>query len=122
MIKLFFFSLIIFFYSNQVLSRKAGETEITTEDGIEVFQKEKYYLLKKNVEIYSDDFELSGQIVKIFFEKDLYDIKELIASENVTFKSEEFDVSGKGDKVEFDINNEKITIYGINSELYLENT
>ena len=112
MIKLFFFSLIIFFYSNQVLSRKAGETEITTEDGIEVFQKEKYYLLKKNVEIYSDDFELSGQIVKIFFEKDLYDIKELIASENVTFKSEEFDVSGKGDKVEFDINNEKITIIG----------
>jgi len=122
MIKLFFFSLVIFFYSNQALSRKAGETEITTEDGIEVFQEEKYYLLKKNVEIYSDDFELSGQIVKIFFEKNLYDIKELIATENVKFKSEEFDVSGKGDKVEFNINNEKITIYGINSELYLENT
>jgi len=122
MIKSLIYLILIFIFLKPVFGRNAGETEITTEDGIEVFQEEKYYLLKKNVEIYSDDFELSGQIVKIFFEKNLYDIKELIATENVKFKSEEFDVSGKGDKVEFNINNEKITIYGINSELYLENT
>ena len=33
-------------------ARDVGQTEITTEDGIEVFQDEKYYLLKKNVEIH----------------------------------------------------------------------
>ena len=27
-------------------AKELGETEITTEDGIEVYQKEKYYLLK----------------------------------------------------------------------------
>ena len=42
-------------------SRNIGETEITTEDGIEVFQEEKYYLLKKNVEIVSDEFEIKWQ-------------------------------------------------------------
>ena len=36
-------------------------------NGIEVFQEEKYYLLKKNVEIVSDEFELNGNLVKIFF-------------------------------------------------------
>ena len=121
MIKLFVASLIIFFSFKNALSRNAGETEITTEDGIEVFQEEKYYLLKKNVEIASDDLELSGQIVKIFFEKDLYDIKELIANENVKFKSEKFNISGKGNKVKFNIKNQQILIDGINSKLYLEN-
>ena len=33
--------------SFNVLSKGIGETEITTDDGIEVFQNEKYYLLKK---------------------------------------------------------------------------
>ena len=41
--------LLIFFSSLQ--ARELGQTEITTEEGIEVYQKEKYYLLKKNVEI-----------------------------------------------------------------------
>ena len=35
-------------------ARELGQTEITTEGGIEVYQKEKYYLLKKNVEIETD--------------------------------------------------------------------
>ena len=34
-------------YSINGVSRGIGETEITTDDGIEVFQNEKYYLLKK---------------------------------------------------------------------------
>ena len=121
MIKLVIFFFIIFYF-NSAISRDAGETEITTEDGIEVFQEEKYYLLKKNVEIFSDDLELKGQLVKIFFEKDLYDIKELVASENVEFVSELYNLNGKGNNVKFNIIDQKIFINGKNSELYLETT
>ena len=39
--------LIILLNIKTALSRNTGETEITTDDGIEVFQEEKYYLLKK---------------------------------------------------------------------------
>ena len=121
MIKLIIFFFIIFYF-NSAISRDAGETEITTEDGIEVFQEEKYYLLKKNVEIFSDDLELKGQLVKIFFDKDLYDIRELVASENVEFISELYNLSGKGNNVKFNIKDQKIFINGNNSELYLETT
>ena len=70
--------LIILLFSLGVVSREVGETEITTEDGIEVFQNEKYYLLKKNVIINSDNFTLNADLVKIHFNKSLYDIVELI--------------------------------------------
>jgi len=120
--KLIIFFLTSLFICSTSLSRNAGETEITTEDGIEVFQEEKYYLLKKNVKILSDELELSGQIVKVFFEEGLYDIKKLIATDTVYFKSDEYNMSGKGNYVDFDIKNQKIIINGINSELYLENT
>ena len=40
--------LFLIFLSFSVFAREKGQTEITTEEGIEVFQKEKYYLLKKN--------------------------------------------------------------------------
>ena len=76
-----FFIILLSF--NSALTRNIGETEITTDDGIEVFQEEKYYLLKKNVEILSDEFNLNGQTVKVYFEKDLYDIKKLIAKKLV---------------------------------------
>ena len=114
--------LFIFFSQKTALTRDSGETEITTEDGIEVFQKEKYYLLKKNVEILSDELELYGQIVKIYFEEGLYDIIELIANENVSFTSKQYNIDGKGDRVQFNIKNQKIFITGSKSELYLENT
>ena len=39
--------IIIFIFASNVSAREAGETEITTEEGIEVFQNEKFYLLKK---------------------------------------------------------------------------
>ncbi len=45
--KLVVIIIIICFSSVFVLAREEGETEITTEEGIEVFQNEKYYLLKK---------------------------------------------------------------------------
>ena len=44
---IFFLILITCFFSISVKAREIGETEITTEDGIEVYQDEKYYLLKK---------------------------------------------------------------------------
>ena len=114
--------LILFLNHKYAYSRNIGETEITTEDGIEVFQEEKYYLLKKNVEIVSDEFELNGNLVKIFFEKDLYDIQELIASTDVNFKSSAYNIKGKGEMLEFNIQNEKIKVTGEKSELFLETT
>ena len=71
MIKCVILFLIIFLNYKYAIGRNIGETEITTDDGIEVFQEEKYYLLKKNVEIISDEFELNGDLVKIYFKEDL---------------------------------------------------
>jgi lipopolysaccharide export system protein LptA len=122
MIKYVIFFLIIFLNYKYALGRNIGETEITTEDGIEVFQEEKYYLLKKNVEIVSDEFELNGNLVKIYFEKDLYDIQELIASTDVNFKSIEYNIKGKGETFKFNIQNEEINVTGEKSELFLETT
>ena len=122
MIKFVIFFLIILLNYKYALARNIGETEITTEDGIEVFQEEKYYLLKKNVEILSDEFKLTGQTVKIYFDKDLYDIKELLALDNVNFVSEEFNLKGEGNKVTFNIEHQKIFISGLKSKLFLEDT
>ena len=41
--------LLFFIITISLQARNLGETEITTEEGIEVFQKEKHYILKKNV-------------------------------------------------------------------------
>ena len=38
---------LLIFLPFALLAREKGQPEITTEEGIEVFQKEKYYLLKK---------------------------------------------------------------------------
>ena len=111
MMKCIFLFLIIFFNYKYAIGRNVGETEITTDDGIEVFQEEKYYLLKKNVEIVSDEFELNGDLVKIFFEKDLYDIQELIASTGVNFKSNAYNIKGKGETLKFNIQNEEIPFF-----------
>ena len=56
------------FLSTLVQGREIGQTEITAEDGIEVFQDEKFYLLKKNVKIESTILSL-GDIVKFFLIK-----------------------------------------------------
>ena len=122
MIKYVIFFLIVLLNYKYAFSRNIGETEITTEDGIEVFQEEKYYLLKKNVQIVSDEFELNGNLVKIFFDKDLYDIQELIASTDVNFKSNIYNIKGKGETLKFNIKNEQINVTGKKSELYLETT
>ena len=91
--KLIFGISIIILFSSNIIAREIGETEITTEDGIEVFQDEKYYLLKKNVKILSDNFKLNAKDVKIDFNRSLYDF----------FK--------------FEVLTEKLRVDGKNSEL-----
>ena len=86
--------------SFNIYSRDVGQTEITTEEGIEVFQNEKYYLLKKNVIIESDSFELSADNVKANFEKDLYDITKIESNGNVILKSSQ-GLYAEGDKIIF---------------------
>tara|TARA_B100000579_G_C22744564_1_gene810804 strand:- start:16 stop:780 length:765 start_codon:yes stop_codon:yes gene_type:complete len=120
MIKFLTYIFLIIVSFNTAFARNAGETEITTDEGIEVFQNEKFYLLKKNVEIISDEFNLKGQIVKIFFEKDLYDIKEIEAHDNVTFDSKINQINGYGENVHIKMDKEEITINGDDSKLFLD--
>ncbi len=109
--------IILFLISTFINAREIGETEITTEEGVEVFQNEKYYLLKKNVEIISDNFTLSADDVKINFDKSLYDITKLSADGNVNFYSENFEIDGKGNFLTFEVKIEKIKVEGQGSEL-----
>ena len=106
MIKIIAFIIII---SPNLFARDTGQTEITADEGVEVFQNEKYYLLKKNVKIFSDEFNLSAEEVKAYFNKDLYDIIILDAHSNVTF---EFNngAKGKGNHLNFLIEEKKLTI------------
>ncbi len=120
--KLIFFFLIFVLTNLSSQARKVGETEITTDEGIEVFQKEKYYLLKKNVNIQSDTFTLSGDQVEIFFEKDLYDIKIIDAVGSVKLKSHEYNIDSSGEKLILEIEKELINVIGIDSILIIENT
>ena len=115
--KIFF---LIIFLSFSVIGREQGQTEITTEEGIEVFQKEKYYLLKKNVLIESDEFILSADIVKAVFEKDLYDIQKIESDGNVNFTSSK-GYKGVGEKLNFSMKNNLINIFGNNALLNMEN-
>tara|TARA_B100000963_G_C22616453_1_gene667594 strand:+ start:580 stop:1344 length:765 start_codon:yes stop_codon:yes gene_type:complete len=109
--------IIIFMFSMNLQAREVGETEITTDDGIEVFQNEKFYLLKKNVKIVSDNFTLSADDVKINFNKNLYDITELIAKGDVVFYSEVSDISGNGNILNFEVEIEKLKVEGLGSKL-----
>ena len=115
--KIFLKLVIIFLISFNLYSREIGETEITTEDGIEVFQEEKFYLLKKNVIIESDNFTLSADDVKINFDKNLYDITNLYAEGNVSFFSNDFEMNGNGETLNFKIKTEKLRVQGKQSEL-----
>jgi lipopolysaccharide export system protein LptA len=108
--------IIILFFSSSILSREVGQTEITTDEGIEVFQKEKYYLLKKNVSIISDNFELKADLVKAYFDKDLYDISKIESAINVILKSSK-GILAKGDKINFSTKDENISIKGNSSSL-----
>ena len=114
--------IIIFIFSTSVLALEKGETEITTEDGIEVFQNEKYYLLKKNVIISSDDFKITSDNVKANFEIDLYDITSLETKGNSSLNAIKYGINGKGDEILINIKSEEITVIGKNSLLNLQET
>ena len=118
--KLFLIFLFLVF-SKENFSRSVGETEIFTDEGIEVFQNEKFYLLKKNVRIVADDFKLTGDEVKIYFEKDLYDIVNIQAKGNVNLNSKIYKIKSSGSLIDIKILDEEIIVKGEGSELYLEN-
>jgi len=101
-------------------SNSFAEINITTDEGIEVFQDEKYYLLKKNVEIVTDDYLLTADNVKANFEKDLYDIKHIFAKGNSLLKSDSRNITAKGPELEFNIKEQILKISGINSSLELD--
>ena len=105
-----------FVFFSTIQARELGQTEITTEEGIEVYQIEKYYLLKKNVEIVSDNFKLTAQDVKAYFEKDLYDIIDIYSKGNVVFESRQ-GLKVLGDEVDHNIKKEKIHVRGKGSFL-----
>ena len=117
---IFFKIIIITLLCLSTNAREKGETEITTEDGIEVYQDEKYYLLKKNVNIESDNFVLSADNVRINFENNLHDITYLKARGNVKFNSNEFKIKGSGENLRLEVKVEKIEVQGINSKLITE--
>ena len=105
---------ILIFFSFQTVGREPGQTEITTDDGIEVFNQEKYYLLKTNVKIISDEYEINADLVKAYFNKDLYDIIRIFSDGNVTLNSSR-GIKASGEKIDFDIINEDLQIFGKNS-------
>ena len=112
---------ILIFFSFQTIGRESGQTEITTDDGIEVFNKEKYYLVKTNVKIISDEYELNADLVKAYFNKDLYDITRIFSDGNAALNSSS-GIKASGEKIDFDIINENFQIFGkkslfINNEL-----
>ena len=115
--KLIFSITLVILFSFNIIAREIGETEITTEDGIEVFQDEKYFLLKKNVKILSDNFNLNAKDVKIDFDKSLYDITELNAKGEVNFVSSKFGMSSKSEYLKFEVKTERLKVNGKNSEL-----
>ena len=115
--RLIFCIIIIILFSFNIIAKEIGETEITTEDGIEVFQDEKYYLLKKNVKILSDNFNLNAKDVKIDFDKSLYDITELNAKGEVNFVSSKFGLNSISETLKFEVKIEKLRVSGKNSEL-----
>ncbi len=113
--------LLIILITCNVYARELGQTEITAEDGIEVYQDEKYYLLKKNVKIESDDLNLIGDTIKIYFDEDLYDIKKIDANGNVNIISKTNDINANGTKVVFYTNKEEIFVDGLGSKLTTKN-
>jgi len=113
--------LLIILITCNVYARELGQTEITAEDGIEVYQDEKYYLLKKNVKIESDDLNLIGDTIKIYFDEDLYDIKKIDANGNVKIISKTNDINANGTKVVFYTDKEEIFIDGLGSKLVTKN-
>mgnify|MGYP000333088512 FL=1 len=76
-------------------------------------------MLKTNVKIISDEYELNADLVKAYFNKDLYDITRIFSEGNVTLNSSK-GIEASGEKIDFDIINEDLQIFGKNS-LFINN-
>ena len=63
---------------------------------------------------------LLGDEVKIYFDKDLYDVKKINAVGNVSLDSKLYKLSASGEKLIFIIENEEILIEGVASTLNTE--
>ncbi len=111
----------IFISYKSLFARSEGETEITAEEGIEVFNNEKYYLLKKNVKIENDNFILLADKIKMFFDKDLYDVKIINAYGNVKLDSPLYKLKADSENLSFIVDNEEINLSGDNSKLFTDN-
>ena len=98
--KLFLIFISVILFSGSLLSRAIGETEITTEEG----------------------FELIGDRIKIFFDKDLYDIKIIDAEGNVKLDSNQYSIKADSEKLIFTVNDEIIKLKGTNSKLITNET
>ncbi len=119
---IFFFNLFIFINFAYVFAETLTNTEITTEDGVEVFQNEKYYLLKKNVIINSDNIKLKSNEIKVFFDKDLYDIIKVEAKTDANFKSKNNNVFASGEFLSYTIADKSLSVKGKNSLVEIEST
>ena len=67
----------------------------------ECLNKGNFDLLKKNVSIISDNFELKADFVKAYFDKDLYDISKIESEKDVTIESLESKIDKIAKGLEF---------------------
>ena len=74
----------------------------------------------QGVQIESDNFTLYGDTIKIFFDKDLYDIQIIDAVGNVRLDSIEYNMKASGDYLLFKVIPEDIFIKGKDSVLITE--
>lgn len=106
-----YLAIFIVFYFTKILTFAKDPTVITADDGIEVFQIEKYYNVSKNVDLKSEDFDLKADNLKAYYDKDFYDLIKIIATGEVVIETNEGSII-KGDKVIYEIPDQKFDIMG----------
>ena len=74
-------------------------------------------MLNKNVKIESDNLILFGDLVKIYFDVDLYDIKSIEAYGNVNLNSDLYKIKASSNELYFFVENEEIHLEGKKSKL-----
>ena len=84
-----YLAIFIVFYFTKILTFAKDPTVITADDGIEVFQIEKYYNVSKNVDLKSEDFDLKADNLKAYYDKDFYDLIKIIATGEVVIETNE---------------------------------
>ena len=106
-----YLAIFIVFYFTKILTFAKSPTVITADDGIEVFQIEKYYNVSKNVDLKSEDFDLKADNLKAYYDKDFYDLIKIIATGDVVIKTNEGSII-RGEKVIYEIPDQKFDIMG----------